>query len=247
MRAWKDRGAGLRFASARTDSREFPFEWSRYERPFIDYPGQEQLGAAKRANQARLSSFLHGVVIEPGEVFSVWKLSGAPDEKHGYARAAAVRNGLLTTEPGGAICLLSTVLYNAALLAGLAIVERHCHSVDSYGERRYFELGRDAAIEYGYLDLRFRNDQGAPLQLRVDVTRDRVEAAVFGSEEKNFVISLDIGPAESLVPLPGDRGRYWVRSMRRRESTAGEVIEDLGWSVYRVPLDGFAIQPPAQA
>src|SRR5688572_33306268 len=95
MRAWNDRRAGLRFASVRTDSREFPFEWSRYKRPFIDYPGQEQLGAAKRANQARLSSFLRGAVIEPGEVFSVWKLSGAPDEKHGYAPAAAVPKGLL--------------------------------------------------------------------------------------------------------------------------------------------------------
>ena len=242
VRAWNDRRDGLRFATVRADFGAFPFEWSSYERPFIDYPGQEQLGAAKRANQALLASCLSGVVIQPGEVFSVWRLAEVPDEKHGYARAAALRDGLLTTEPGGAICLLSTVLYNAALLAGVEILERHCHSVDSYGDKRYFELGRDAAIEFGYLDLRFRNHCEMPVQLRIHVSNERVEAAVFGSDEKQFDIKLDVGPQEALAPLLGDRGRYRVRTLRRRESRTGDVTEDLGWSVYRVPLNGLVFQ-----
>ena len=48
--------------------------------------------------------------------------------------------------------------FNAGLLAGLEIVERSEHSVDTYSDQRYFELGRDTTIEYGYLDLRFRNE-----------------------------------------------------------------------------------------
>ncbi len=58
----------------------------------------------------------------------------------------------------------------------MKIVERHCHSVDSYGDARYFELGRDAAVEYAYLDLRFRNDFPQPLLIRSRVEAESVVA-----------------------------------------------------------------------
>jgi len=83
--------------------------------------------------------------------------------------------------------------------------------------------------------------------LRIDVTQDRVEATIFGQSKKNFVISLEIGPAETHVPLPGDRGRYRVQTLRRCESPAGAATEDLGWSIYRVPADGLAIKDRSTA
>jgi vancomycin resistance protein VanW len=237
----------MRFASRRSTPKAYPFEWSRYELPFIDYPGQEQLAVAKRANQSRLASFLDGVVIEPGEVFSVWNLAPAPNERHGYARAAALRDGVLTTEVGGAICLLSTVLYNAALLSGMEIVERHCHSVDSYGERRYFEIGRDAAIEYGYLDLRFLNPFQDTLQLRVEVTQAQVRAGIYGAVECPVRVSFDITEPESLLPRPGDRDRYRVRTVRTVHIDEGDFTDDLGWSVYRVPKEADAVSSARRA
>src|SRR5690348_16220248 len=100
------------FAAARSSSLGFPNVVCRYERPFIDYPGQEQLGAAKRQNQRLLAGELDGLVIRPGEVFSVWRTAKRPTAQRGYARAAALKDGVLTTDVGGAICLLSTVLYN---------------------------------------------------------------------------------------------------------------------------------------
>ncbi|MGH2607507.1 MAG: VanW family protein [Tepidiformaceae bacterium] len=197
-----DRIAGVRFATARGDTRGFPFVVTSYGRPFIDYPGQERLGRAKRKNQALLAAALTGIVIEPGQTFAVWNLARRPSSSIGYEHAAALKAGELTTDIGGAICLLSTVLYNVGLLGGLRITERHCHSVDSYGERRYFELGRDAAIEYGYRDLRFMNTYSVPVLLEIEVTDERVAATLRAPSPLQVEVHLLVDEPELLAPPP---------------------------------------------
>src|SRR6185436_20314184 len=102
----------------------------------------------------------------PDEVFSFNACVGRADASSGYDRAAVLKGGRLTQDAGGAICLVSTLLYGAALLSGMDVVERRCHSVDSYGPERYFELGRDAAVNFPYIDLRLRNVFDCPLLLR---------------------------------------------------------------------------------
>lgn len=55
----------------------------------------------------------------------------------------------------GGNCQVSSTLYNAVLnVAGLTIVERHEHGKDV----TYVPEGKDAAVSYGSLDLKFRND-----------------------------------------------------------------------------------------
>ena len=60
-------------------------------------------------------------VSRPGETFSVWRLAPRPTAARGYAVAAALKDRRLTSDVGGAICLLSTVLYNAGILTGLEV------------------------------------------------------------------------------------------------------------------------------
>ena len=142
----------------------------------IIYPGQEHLAEGKRHNQRVMAHALDGVRVEPGEVLSLWRCAGRPSARRGYLPGAAIVAGELTSEDGGATCQLSTVFYNAGLLAGLDVVERHAHSVDVYGEARYFEPGRDATIEYGVLDVRFRNPYPFAVLLELTTDDDRVEA-----------------------------------------------------------------------
>jgi vancomycin resistance protein VanW len=175
-------------------------------------------------------------------VFSVWKLAPEPTARRGYELAAVVRGGVLGSEAGGSICLLSTVLYNVALLAALEILERHCHSLDYYNGRPYFELGRDAAIEYAYLDLRFRNPHDVPLVLHVDVSEERVEAWLAGPRPRDFAVNLEISEPEQLAPLPGDHGRYRVHTTRVVAGPSGAPREDLGWSTHRVPGDAPRVE-----
>ena len=191
-RAWRDRQAHTSLATRPSAGARPVFEHGAYELPFIDYPGQEGLARAKRHNQRLLGAALDGAVLAPGETFSLWALAGRPTAASGYSEAAAIKGGRLTTDMGGATCLLSTVLYNAALLAGLEIVERWAHSVDTYGDERYFELGRDCAIEYGYRDLRFRNGFAYPVVLSIDVSDERVRAAIGADRPRDFTVELAV-------------------------------------------------------
>ena len=223
-RAAADRRAGTRFAATRAESCAFPCVVGCYGLPFIDYPGQEQLAAAKRGNQALLAAAIDGVIVAPGEAFSLWGLAGRPTAANGYREAAAIKAGVLTTDIGGSTCLLSTVLFNAGLLSGLEVVERHCHSVDSYGSRRYFELGRDASVEYGYRDLRLRNRFDVPLRLAIHVD-DRAVVAGFASERP---LDLDVRIVVSVPELrftPGGPPLLRARASRTTVAPGGSWVD----------------------
>ena len=232
----RDRRGGDSFATGRGDPSAFPHRFEGYELPMIIYPGQEHLAEGKRHNQRVMAHALDGVRVEPGEVLSLWRCAGRPSARRGYLPGAAIVAGELTSEDGGATCQLSTVFYNAGLLAGLDVVERHAHSVDVYGEARYFEPGRDATIEYGVLDVRFRNPYPFAVLLEVRADDDRVEA-VFRAPVPDLptvAITAERPPAEG--------GTWRARTLRtitpRGAPPGGESRrEDLGWSVYRVADD----------
>lgn len=62
---------------------------------------------------------------------------------------------------GGGICQGSTTIYNAALMAGMEIVERDCHAIPS----SYCPIGLDATVDYGSIDFRFRNSLKNPVYI----------------------------------------------------------------------------------
>lgn len=64
-------------------------------------------------------------------------------------------------------CQVSSTLYNALLnVPGLTIIERHEHGKDV----TYVPEGKDAAVSFGSLDLKFRNDTAN--NIRIDATTD---------------------------------------------------------------------------
>ena len=144
---------------------------------------------------------------------------------------------------GGSICLVSTVLYNIALLAGFEIVERYCHSVDTYGAARYFELGRDAAVEFAYRDLRFRNPHSGAIVLNVSCSGDEIIASARALRQFPLHISIRVDePIRLSRQNVGKHERTFasdsiaVRTWRtRRDQHAVEDVEDLGWSVHDSP------------
>jgi hypothetical protein len=238
------------FAVARAAGDGFPHVIAAYERMIPIYPGQERFAEAKRTNQCLMAAALDGAIIGPGETFSLWRYAGRPTARRGYARAAALKSGRLTTDIGGATCLLATVVYNIALLGALDVVERKCHSVDSYGARRYFELGRDAAIEYGYTDLRFRNPHAYPVVLMVRVADDRIAAGLLAPVPADFSVEILVSEPRELPPgqveRRNDAGELGVaspglpglvtRTTRVVRYTNGTVRrDDLGESVHQPP------------
>ena len=62
----------------------------------------------------------------------------------------------------GGNCQVSSTLYNAVInIPSLVILERHEHGKDV----TYVPEGKDAAVSYGSLDLKFRNDLGHDIKI----------------------------------------------------------------------------------
>ena len=77
-------------------------------------------------HNARLSANeLHGEMIPPEGVFSFNRAVKTWTSDEGYVKAPVSYDGELIPAYGGGVCQTSTTLYNAALLAGMPIVERH--------------------------------------------------------------------------------------------------------------------------
>lgn len=112
-------------------------------------------------------STLNGTVLEPGSTFSFCQTVGKPTAERGYQEASVIINHKTEKGIGGGNCQVSSTLYNAVLaVPGLKVTERHEHGKDV----TYVPDGKDAAVSYGSLDLKFRNETGS--KLRIDVSTD---------------------------------------------------------------------------
>lgn len=112
-----------------------------------------------------------GTIVKPGETFSFNKMTGDTtngDEHHypngtvgSYLPSTAILNGEHVDQYGGGICQASTTIYNCAVKADMEIVERHSHQYPSF----YAELGLDATVDYGNLDMKFKNTKDFPIYI----------------------------------------------------------------------------------
>lgn len=105
---------------------------------------------------------LRDVEVPAGGIFSFNRTVGTWTRDAGYRKAPVSYNGQLIRSWGGGVCQTSTTLYNAALLAGMEIVERHRHTF----QPGYAPPGRDAAVAFNSIDLRLRNPYPFPVRLR---------------------------------------------------------------------------------
>ena len=116
---------------------------------------------SQRHNAYLAAQKLYGAAIAPGGLFSFNQRVGTFSRDQGYKKAPVSYNGQLIDDWGGGVCQVSTTLYNAALLADMEIVERHRHRFCP----SYVPPGRDAAVAFSNIDLRFRNP--LPFQVRI--------------------------------------------------------------------------------
>lgn len=116
---------------------------------------------ADRTYNVKLSSSAYdGLVLQPGEVFSLNDTTGPRDKAHGYRDADVIVGGKkLEPAPGGGNCQTATTLYGAAVRADMEIVERYPHSFPS----SYTEVGQDATVNYPYADIKIKNNKDTPL------------------------------------------------------------------------------------
>ncbi len=118
---------------------------------------------------------INAYILKPGEVFSFNQIVGKRTEERGYLPAATIINGEKKEDYGGGVCQLASTVYQAAEGAGLEIIERHNHQKDV----GYTAPGTDAAVNYGTLDMKFKNSTESSVMIAVLIGENSVIAEIF--------------------------------------------------------------------
>lgn len=137
---------------------------------------QGPLVEGKQKNMRKAAALLSGLTLPSHSFFSFYELIGEPRASLGWCDGPTFVGQETVGTTGGGLCQISTVIHWAAMEAGLTVLERHPHSIDAYGESRYFRLGLDASVSYPRKDLVIANPYDHPVALVVSVDDDRAEA-----------------------------------------------------------------------
>ncbi len=145
--------------------------------------------AGRVHNLSLASSKLNGVLIAPGETFSMYKVVGEVEKSTGYQDAFVILNGRTVPGVGGGLCQVSTTLFRAVLNAGLPIKERHQHAYRVYYYEQNSAAGIDAAVYFPSWDFKFLNDTGnyLLLQTKVDTKKMIAEFNLYGVKDGRTV------------------------------------------------------------
>lgn len=119
---------------------------------------------------------LDGQVIMPGKSFSFNDIVGPRSSEAGYKDAKVIINNEFVDSLGGGVCQVSTTLYNALLQADVKITERSNHSLVV----KYVPLGQDAAVAYGYKDLKFTNNLPCAVIMKSTISGGALTIKLFG-------------------------------------------------------------------
>ncbi len=122
-------------------------------------------------NIRRAFEFINGYVLNPGAKFSFNGVVGERTEANGFFPAIEYAYGEHVEGIGGGVCQASTTLYQAAVCAGLQIVNRKPHS-DAVS---YTDYGKDATVYLGSrrkIDLVFKNSTEEPIYMVAGVQTD---------------------------------------------------------------------------
>lgn len=121
----------------------------------------------KTVNLKLASERISGIIINPGETFSFWKLVGATTKKKGYKEGLVIRaDGALSSAVGGGLCQLANMIHWLVLNSPLTVTELHHHTDAIFpDERRRVPFGTGTSVFYNYLDYRFKNTTDQKVQL----------------------------------------------------------------------------------
>lgn len=133
-----------------------------------------QLQENKAVNLALAVKHIDGLLIRPGETFSVWKLIGRTTESKGYKEGLTITHGKPAKGIGGGMCQLSNLIHWMVLHSELTITEHHHHdALDLFPDHgRQIPFGTGTSISYNYIDYRVKNNTENTYQLRLHVDEE---------------------------------------------------------------------------
>lgn len=174
------------------------------------------------ANVENGCRLINGLLLYPGEEFSMYDTVSPITKENGYFLAGAYQNGKVVDSVGGGICQVSTTLYNAVLRSEIDVTERHNHSMVV----SYVEPAADAAIAGSAgKDFRFINNLKTPIYIE-GYTKDRkITFNIYGVETRS----------------PGHSVKYESEVLEVIQPTTEEIIEDSSKPIGYIVTQGAHI------
>ncbi len=187
-------------------------------------------------NIQRIAEITQGVVIEPGEVFSVNEYVGVRTRAKGFVDAGVILNGVFQTSVGGGISQYATTLFNAAFFAGLEFGEYQSHSI--YISR--YPYGREATVSHPHPDLQIINNTPYGILLWPTTDHESITVKLFSTRwvEGEQTDQTERREGASCTRVSTERTRTWVD---------GTVEVDTVTARYRpegLRCDGSPSNPP---
>jgi len=134
----------------------------------------------RRKNIQVGANAVHGILLAPGEEFSLVKVLGDVSEKTGYFPELVIKGNKTLPEFGGGLCQIATTIFRAALATGLPITERRNHS---YRVVYYEPAGTDAAVYLPKPDVRFINDTGNYILIQSRIVKNIAYFDFWGTKD----------------------------------------------------------------
>lgn len=137
----------------------------------------------RRHNIKTGAAALHGILIPPGEEFSLITTLGEIDASNGYLPELVIKDNRTIPEYGGGLCQIGTTTFRATLASGLPVLERRNHS---YSVTYYLENGlpgTDATIYDPKPDFRFLNDTPSHVLIQTRIIGDEVVFEFWGTKD----------------------------------------------------------------
>lgn len=123
---------------------------------------------------------VNGMLIAPGEEFSLVETLGEIDASTGYLPEMVIKNNKTIPEYGGGLCQVATTLFRSALGSGLPITARQNHS---YRVSYYEPAGTDAAVYDPWPDMRFLNDTGNYILIQSRIVKNDIYFDFWGKKD----------------------------------------------------------------
>jgi len=187
---------------------------------------------ARVQNITAAAASFHGVLVAPGETFSMVNQIGDIDIDNGYAEAPVIFGNETVQGIGGGVCQVSTTLFRTAFFYGLPIVERHAHAYRVFYYERIANgnidpilSGLDASVYVPLLDLKFTNDTPywILMETYVNPNASSIQWKFYSTDVNRYVDWESTGPTNVTEP---DDPIY-----RENQSLATGEIEQVDYAV----------------
>jgi vancomycin resistance protein YoaR len=155
------------------------------------------------------ASRFDGVLVAPGETFSMGQAMGDVSLDNGFTEALIIYGGRTIKGVGGGVCQVSTTLFRAVFFAGFPVVERvpHAYRVSYYeetsGGRDPRLAGLDATVYFPLVDFKFTNDSPSWILMEtiIDESSSSLTWKLYSTSDGRKVDWNTTGP-QNIVPAP---------------------------------------------